>query len=145
MSSKLPVTLPAATYDTIDIAQIVQSLRRQAGLIAAIVAATTLMALLHTLLATPQFTANGALYLGDAHSTAAAAPGDGNGLNFLSDYATESDVETQIELITAGALVEHAVLETGLNAQINPAGTPPLTYWRWRLYDHCLLYTSRCV
>ena len=73
MSSKLPVTLPAATYDTIDIAQIVQSLRRQAGLIAAIVAATTLMALLHTLLATPQFTANGALYLGAAHSTAAAA------------------------------------------------------------------------
>jgi uncharacterized protein involved in exopolysaccharide biosynthesis/Mrp family chromosome partitioning ATPase len=138
LSSNLPVTLPAAAaaYDTIDISQIVQSLRRRAGLIAAIVAAATFMALLHTLLATPQFTANGALYLGDAHGTAAAVPDDGNGLNFLSDYATESDVETQIELITAGALVEHAVLETGLNAQINPASTPPLTYWRWRLYDH---------
>lgn len=137
MSSNLPVTLPAPTaYDAIDIGQIVQSLRRQAGLILAIVAAATLIALLHTLLATPQFTANGALYLGDAHSNAAAAPDNGSGLNFLSDYVTESDVETQIELITAGALVEHAVLETGLNAQINPAGTQPLTYWRWRLYEH---------
>lgn len=137
MSSNLPIPLPAAAaYDTIDIGQIVQSLRRQTGLIATIVAATTLMALLHSLLATPQFTAKGALYLGDAHSTATSAPDNGNGLNFLSDYATESDVETQIELITAGALVEHAVLETGLNAQINPAGTPSLTYWRWRLYDH---------
>ena len=28
------------------------------------------------------------------------------------------------------------MLETGLNAQIRPAGTPPLTYWRWRLFDH---------
>lgn len=136
MSSNMPVPLTATAYDTIDIGQIVHSLRRRAVLIAAIVATTTLLALLHALLATPQFTASGALYLGDAHGNAAPPPDDGNGLNFLSESATESDVETQIELITAGELVENAVLETGLNAQINPAGTPPLTYWRWRLFYH---------
>jgi uncharacterized protein involved in exopolysaccharide biosynthesis/Mrp family chromosome partitioning ATPase len=136
MSSNLPVTLNhAANYDTIDLGQVMQSLKRSAKVIVAIVAATTFLALLHTLLAEPQFTANGALYLGDAQAPTAAA-GNGNGLNFLSDYLSESDVETQIELITAGALVEHAVLETGLNAQIDPAGTPPLTYWRWRLFKH---------
>jgi uncharacterized protein involved in exopolysaccharide biosynthesis/Mrp family chromosome partitioning ATPase len=137
MSSNLPVPLGQSTaYDTIDLGQIAQILKRHAKIILGVMAATTLMALLHALTSVPQFTANGALYLGDAQGPTAAPAGNGNGLNFLSDYATESDVETQIELITAGALVKQAVLETGLNAQITPAGAPPLTYWRWRLYNH---------
>ncbi|WP_183267055.1 GumC family protein [Acidocella aromatica] len=137
MSNNVPATCSsAAAHDSIDLGQLVQSLRRRAGLIAAIMMTTTVIALLHAVLAEPQFTVKGALYLGDAQGPAAAAENNGHGLNFLGDYSNGSDVETQIELITAGALVKNAVLETGLNAQISPAGTPRLTYWRWRLFNH---------
>lgn len=67
MSSNVPATFsPAAAHDSIDLGQLAQSLRRRAGLIAAIMMATTVIALLHAVLAEPQFTAKGALYLGDA-------------------------------------------------------------------------------
>jgi tyrosine-protein kinase Etk/Wzc len=131
-------SLPAITFhdpqDQVDLGQLLQILRRRARLIALFVGGCTLIALLHVLFATPQFTVRGALYLGDAQGSGGGPAQDaGSGLSFLSDYSTQSDVETQIELITAGALVQHAVLETGLNAQITPSGAPPLTYWRWRL------------
>ena len=72
LSRKLPAPLSGnSAYDTIDLSQIVLSLKRRAELIAAIVAATTLVALLQRSGATPQFTASGALYLGDAHAHAA--------------------------------------------------------------------------
>jgi tyrosine-protein kinase Etk/Wzc len=131
------VTLPAINIhdpqDHVDLGQLLHILRRRIKTIALFVACSTLIALLNVLFATPQFTVRGALYLGDAQSAGGPAQDAGSSLNFLSDYSTQSDVETQIELITAGALVQHAVLETGLNAQITPAGTPPLTYWRWKL------------
>ncbi len=44
-------------------------------------------------------------------------------------------METQIELLTTGTLIERAVLETGLNTTLRPAGSPPLTYWRWRVFN----------
>ncbi|MDD2777249.1 MAG: GNVR domain-containing protein, partial [Sideroxydans sp.] len=118
-------------HDAVDLGHLGQILRRRAGTIVMFVVGATLFALIYVLFSTPQFTVHGALFLGDSESAADVRP---SGLNFLSDYSTQSDVETQIELITAGALVQHAVLETGLNAQITPAGAPPLTYWRWQFY-----------
>jgi uncharacterized protein involved in exopolysaccharide biosynthesis/Mrp family chromosome partitioning ATPase len=134
LSTNLPVTKFAQPNDTIDLGQVGHILRRRLGTIAFFVVGATLFALIHVLFAIPQFTAHGALYLGDAQGSGGQAPADQGNLNFLTDYSNTSDVETQIELITAGALVEHAVLETGLNAQITPAGSPPLTYWRWKWY-----------
>ena len=132
MATTLPATTFAQPTETIDLGDVRSLLRRRAGTIGIFVVGATIFAIIHVLLATPQFTAHGAMYLGDAGSTGAQGGGNGNDLNFLSDYANQSDVNTQIELITAGALVQHAVLETGLNAQITPANTPPMTYWRWR-------------
>ncbi len=133
MATTLPATSFAQPNDTIDLGDVSSLLRRRAGTIGIFVVGATLFAIIHVLLATPQFTAHGAMYLGDASSAAApSTAGNASDLNFLSDYANQSDVNTQIELITAGALVQHAVLETGLNAQITPANAPPMTYWRWR-------------
>ncbi len=137
MSSNLPVVAYAPPHDTIDLGQVGHILQRRLGTIVIFVVLATLAALLHVLFTIPQFTAHGALYLGDAQTADGGAPADSSSnLNFLSDYSNQSDVETQIELITAGALVQHAVLETGLNAQITKAGAPPLTFWRWKFYDH---------
>ena len=135
MTANLPATTFAPPNDTVDLGQVGHVLRRRAGTIALFVIGATCLALYHVLFAIPQFTVHGALYLGDAQSADGSTPsGSASSLNFMSDYSNQSDVETQIELITAGALVQHAVLETGLNAQITPAGAPPLTYLRWKLY-----------
>jgi uncharacterized protein involved in exopolysaccharide biosynthesis/Mrp family chromosome partitioning ATPase len=133
VSPNLPATIPSPSYDTIDGRQILQILRRRAGMIAAITAGATICALLQVLFATPQFTVHGTLYLGDTQSGGDQT--SGAGLNIMADYSGANDVETQIEQVTAGALVENAVLATGLNAQITPADAPPLTYWRWKFYD----------
>ncbi|HEY1855726.1 GumC family protein [Acidocella sp.] len=132
MATTLPATTFAQPTETIDLGDVRSLLRRRAGTIGIFVIGATIFAIIHVLLATPQFTARGAMYLGDASAGVPPSSGNGTDLNFLSDYSNQSDVNTQIELITAGALVQHAVLETGLNAQVTPAETPPMTYWRWR-------------
>ena len=132
MATTLPATSLAQPGETIDLGDVRSVLRRRAGTIGIFVVGATLFAIIHVLLATPQFTAHGAMYLGDAGGGAPQNSGTGPDLNFVSDFASQSDVNTQIELITSGALVQHAVLETGLNAQVTPAKTPPMTYWRWR-------------
>jgi tyrosine-protein kinase Etk/Wzc len=133
MATTLPATTFAQPSETVDLGDVSSLLRRRAGTIGIFVVGATVFAIIHVLLATPQFTAHGAMYLGDAGAT--QAPSNADNLNFLADYASQSDVNTQIELITAGALVQHAVLETGLNAQVTPADTPPMTYWRWRFVN----------
>src|ERR1700722_5364107 len=133
MATTLPATTFAQPSETIDLGDVSSLLRRRAGTIGIFVVGATIFAIIHVLLATPQFTAHGAMYLGDAG--APQTQSNANNLNFLTDYASQSDVNTQIELITAGALVQHAVLETGLNAQVTPANTPPVTYWRWRFLN----------
>ncbi len=133
MSTNLPSTVFAEPTDSIDLGQITGLIRRRLGTIIFFVVVATAIAVFQVVFATPQFTVRGALYLGSA-ATSAASNNDANP-NFLSDFSTQSDVETQIELITAGTLVQQAILETGLNASITPAGAAPLTYWRWRLFD----------
>jgi tyrosine-protein kinase Etk/Wzc len=118
----------------VDLGQIGFILRRRALTIAMFTIFATCLALFDVLFTIPQFTANGSLYLGDAQ-TAGAPSTDSSNLNFLSDFASQSDVQTQIELIKAKGLIERAILETGLNATITPAGSPPLTYWRWKLFN----------
>ena len=133
MATTLPATTFAHASETIDLGDVSSLLRRRAGTIGIFMVGATIFAIIHVLLATPQFTAHGAMYLGDAGG--AQPPSNADNLNFLTDYASQSDVNTQIELITAGALVQRVVLETGLNARVTPADTPPMTYWRWRFLN----------
>jgi uncharacterized protein involved in exopolysaccharide biosynthesis len=118
-------------HDTVDVGLFMRTLRRRAGTILLCTFLAAGLALSHVLFAVPQFTAEGTLYLGD---TQANQGGDGSGNLNLSAYSTQADVETQVELLSTGALVEGTVLKTGLNAKIRPAGAPRLTYWRWRFF-----------
>ncbi len=117
-----------------DFAEIGTLLRRRFWVIVLFAIAGTLLALIAVFTAVPQFTATGALYLGDAQSAAGNAS-DSSGL-FSQNFASQSDIETQIELITSKAIVQQALLETGLNARIDPLGATKLRFLRWRIGDH---------
>ncbi len=120
--------------DTVDFAEIAGLLARRFWVIVLFVAAGTFLAILMVFTAVPQFTAAGTLYLGDAQSASGAAT-DASGL-FSQNFASQSDIETQIELITSKSIVQQALLETGLNAQIVPSYATKLRFWRWRFKYH---------
>jgi tyrosine-protein kinase Etk/Wzc len=119
--------------ETVDIGLFMRTLKRRARTIAVCTALATAAAIIHVMFATPQFTAAGTLYLGDTQTNQENGNAGAGNLN-LTAYSTQSDVETQIELLSTGVLVQRAVLKTGLNADIRPSGKPKLTYWRWRLF-----------
>ena len=118
--------------DQIDITDIVRTVARRWRQIGLVAILGTLIALRTVMISYPQFKVYSSLYLGDAQSSAGGGGGDASGVSFLSDFQSVSDVETQIRLLEANALVEQAVAETGLNASIRPKGTGPLPYWKWR-------------
>ena len=119
--------------DEIDIGDIARTLGRQWRKIAVVTVIITTLAIYAVLSARPVFTLNGAVYLGDtgASSDAAGALAS-SGLNFLTDFQSVSDVDTQVALLQSTSLLEQAILETGLNASIVPEGRPVLRFWRWR-------------
>ena len=127
-------TAPPFHEDEIDLGEIGRTVTRQWRKIAAITAVTTMFALVHVLFARPQFTVEGSLYLGDAQSGSDTGQAVSSGPNFLSEFQSVSDVETQIELIQSKALLEQAILESGLNAPIARQAAPRLNYWKWRLF-----------
>ena len=134
----MPAQSPAVgfheLYDTADVSEFIRTLRRRARTVLLFTSLAGGAALLLVLFTRPQFTAYGALYLGESQR-GGASPSDADGTVNLFAYSTQSDVETQIELLTTGTLIERAVLETGLNTTLRPTGEPPLTYWRWRMFD----------
>ncbi len=133
----MPAQLPAIglheAYDTADVSQFLRTLRRRARTVLLLTALAAGAALLHALFAAPQFTAQGALYLGETEHGDTGGDDSSGPVNLFA-YSTQSDVETQIELLTTGTLIERAILETGLNTTLRPAGKPPLTYWRWLVF-----------
>ena len=134
MESALPPQSLNPPSDTVDFAEIGALLARRFWVIVLFVAAGTILALVTVFTAVPQFTATGALYLGDAQSAAGGST-DSSGL-FSQNFSSESDIETQIELITSKGIVQQALLETGLNAKIVPSYATKLRFWRWRIRDH---------
>jgi tyrosine-protein kinase Etk/Wzc len=122
----------AVSEDEIDIADIFRSLGRQWRKVAVITVLITALSVWLVLSARPQFTVTGAVYLGDLTSGSDAAGALASGANFLTDFSSVNDVETQVALIQSTSLLKKAILETGLNASIEPEGRPSLSYWRWR-------------
>ncbi|MBU6448396.1 MAG: hypothetical protein KGQ26_02105 [Rhodospirillales bacterium] len=131
MQAQLPMVGLNDTYDKVDLSQAFRLLRARVRTILLFTILASAAALLYVLFATPQFTSQGALYLGETQQSSSSS-GDANGTVDLSAYSTQSDVETQIELLTTGTLITRAALETGLNTAIYKAGKSPLSYWRWR-------------
>jgi len=119
--------------DDIDLAEIGRTLARRWRRITTIVVIVTGIAIYSVLFASPQFQVTGSVYLG-ATQTSSETSQAAAALDFLSDFQVASDVETQIELIQARALLEQVILETGLNATARPVAAQDLLYWRWHFH-----------
>ena len=133
MSTALTTLSPTDRADEIDLGEIGLNLRRHWRKIGALTILATLIALAVALLAVPKFSVAGSLYLGDARPT---PPLDQSGpLDYLSDFQSVSDINTQIELISSQAMVETAILESGFNATVAAEGGGTMAYWRWRMLD----------
>lgn len=133
MAGGLPIENAADQYDMVDFGQLFGLIKKRAVVIAIFMAVVAIAALAHALLATPQFTAQGVLYLGETQRNGDS--GDAGPVD-LSAFSATSDVETQIGLLTTGTLIQRAVLETGLNTTLRPVGMPKRTYWRWKIFSH---------
>lgn len=119
--------LERSNQDGFEIGDILSSIRRRWKFVACVTALCFLAALYLVLTATPKFTLNGAMYLGEGAGQQA-----NNDNSFLTDFQNSSNVNTEVSLLESQALVERAILETGLNAQVNPLPVKPMTFWRWK-------------
>jgi tyrosine-protein kinase Etk/Wzc len=84
-----------------------------------------------TMISRMQFKARGSLYLGELQSAGAPQPQPTEQLDFLGGGS--GDVGTEIEILKSENLIKRAILGSGLNVSIAPAGWSPPRYWRWRL------------
>ncbi len=117
--------------DRLDLVEIWQLLRQNRRLIIGSVVLTLSLVSVATLASRMSFRTRGSLYLGELQDRAPArlpAPGQ---WDFMSGES--GDVGTEIEILRSQDLIHRAVLESGLNVAVAPAGVGPLRYWRWRL------------
>jgi len=121
----LPAT--AETTDEVEFQDFTIALRRRWWIIAGMALLAAALGFGVTMLAHPRFLATGSFYLDDAQNSSTT-----NDSSFLSDYQVVSSVNTQVQLIQSPALLEQAILETGLNAKITAPDYTPPAYWRWR-------------
>lgn len=104
-------------------------IRRRKGAVFAVTALVFAGVVGVTLVSTMTFRANARLYLGELSNVAShSSPSDGQ-LDLLGPEG--GDVGSEMEIIRSRSLVERAVLTSGLNAQVLPAGTTKLRYWQW--------------
>jgi capsular exopolysaccharide synthesis family protein len=125
----IPAT--AETTDEVEFQDFTIALRRRWWIIAGMGLLAAALGFGVTMLAHPHFVATGSFYLDDSQ-----ASNNTNDSSFLSDYQVVSSVNTQVQLIQSPALLEQAVLETGLNAQITAPDYAPLAYWQWRFLQN---------
>lgn len=132
--------LPSPSHaepDLVDFGEVWHLLHRRAPVIIAVMLLFAAATLALMMVAVPQFSAEGAIYLGDAKSAGTTVPASySSDLGMPSSAPDTSDVGTQLELLTANGLVEQAVIESGLNADITPARSKKITFWRWKFQFH---------
>ncbi len=119
--------------DEIDLGDILRALQRQWLTIAAFTIIGAFIGLFLLLTASPVFTLDGSLYFGEGQLL--NTPSDSNGNELLTTFQSVTDVPTEVDLLQSRALIEQAILETGLNVEVHPQGTTAMSYWRWRFGD----------
>ena len=121
----LKLNVGTARRDRLDLGEIGQLLRRSYLLIAVGTVSALALVLAATLASRMTFRARGSLYLGELQERAPArtlAPGQ---WDFMAGES--GDVGTEIEILRSQDLIRRAVLESGLNVTVLPAGAQPAT------------------
>ncbi len=117
--------------DRLDLGEIWELLRRSRRLLLASMIVTLSLVSVVTLASRMRFRTRGSLYLGELQERAPARLPTPGQWDFMGGES--GDVGTEIEILRSQDLIRRAVLESGLNVAVAPAGVPALRYWRWRL------------
>jgi uncharacterized protein involved in exopolysaccharide biosynthesis/Mrp family chromosome partitioning ATPase len=126
--------------DNINLADIWHVLVSQSRKIFKFTGALLILAVLFICFTTPKFVSIGSFY-----TSGIKAPGAVNGndlagtnastyLNYLSTFGAVTDIQTQSDIISSPALVQQAVLATGLNASLKGPGLYTPSYLIWKLF-----------
>jgi hypothetical protein len=115
--------------DGMDIRQLFTTLREGWLFVVAVGAVTLLTVLLFTAFSDMEFRTRGRLYLGELNHAASAAQLD------ELDLSEESsgDVGSELEILKSQTLISRAILDSGLNVYVAPAGSKRPVYFQWRL------------
>jgi tyrosine-protein kinase Etk/Wzc len=108
----------------VDVVHVTGALREHYRTVLGIATAIFGAIMLFTLLSGMEFQSSGRLYLGELDGKSSAKAED-----FLS--GGQGDVYSEIEILRSRSHVERAVLQSGLNVTIEPAGWDQPRYWRW--------------
>jgi tyrosine-protein kinase Etk/Wzc len=119
---------PSPSNDSIDLSQLSHTLRSKKRLIfgAGLFVFGAVMAL--TLMSRMTFCTSGRLYLGELDDRGRGATADID----LTGSA-QGDVGSEVEILKSRSLVTQAILRSGLNATVQPAGGRAPRMWRWLL------------
>jgi tyrosine-protein kinase Etk/Wzc len=116
---------------TVRFGDVYEVLLRQRRTVAVCAAAVLGLVLAVTFLSPMKFRARGSLYLGELQEGGPLQRTVPEPLDFLGGRG--GDVGTEIEILRSRAVVKRAVLLSGLNVSLEPAGRSVPRYWRWRL------------
>ncbi len=117
--------------DRLELGEIWQLARQNRRLIIGSVVLMLSVVSAATLASRMSFRTRGSLYLGELQERAPARLPTPGQWDFMGGES--GDVGTEIEILRSQDLIRRAVLESGLNVAVAPAGVRPLRYWRWRL------------
>jgi len=126
-----PVPPEPASRDAVGLNDLVRLLREHWGFVLLAGVLTFVAVLAITAASFMTFKATGQLYLGELENEKRPQATAPEAIELSGK--TQGDVWSEIEIITSNALVTRAILASGLNVEIVPAGTAPLRYLDWRL------------
>jgi uncharacterized protein involved in exopolysaccharide biosynthesis/Mrp family chromosome partitioning ATPase len=119
--------------DDIDLADIGRSLQRRWRTILVFTGCLTFVITLWMMLSPPNFSPTGLLYFTDAQLL--TTPQASNGSSLLTTYQSNTNVPTAVQVLEAPALIERAILETGLNVVVEPHNQTPPALWKFKFLE----------
>ncbi|MEK8090146.1 GumC family protein [Thermithiobacillus plumbiphilus] len=124
--------MKAQKNDEIDLHELGLVVRRHWKWIVGITLLCILASIFMLLWSRPVFRSNGGLYLGDIHDRNLAS--QDNFSRALDQGSMSGGIESQMAVLKSRDLVVQAIKETGLNAQVEAAGSSDnLRNWHWKL------------
>jgi len=119
------------TSGRMELGQLWSSVRERWGLVLGLTGLVVTAVAVATFVSPMTFKSHGSLYLGELQEKAADHPAKADQLDLFG--GGNGDVGTEIEILKSDDLVKRAILSTGLNVKLVPAGWSPPRYLTWRL------------
>jgi len=118
------------TADMVDVAQFFATLRQNGRSVLAVAGLAFALVMAFTLTSRMQFRSSGRLYLGELGAKDKTV---GSAAELDLSGGGQGDLSSEIEIIRSRSLVERAILDSGLNVSLTPAGVSPPRYYKWLL------------